>query len=354
MARVDRWGVLVLGIVILALSLPYFFAPGTMTARGFPRLGGRLDLADILRHTPDGTPPRQEMEYKFLVEGPPEILRNNAYLLDLMRREIEVALLNDLAWEAPPLVNGTYTICPIGMGTFCFLDVYFDTPDGLNEKWNIAHRVRYRWHSRGGFIRYMLGEETTETFPHRCEYQLKAYRRERTEGFYVSNEARFEYRNESFPFKRDRSAPPPPWPFEEFLPVAATGRYRQYHTWFSYEYARYLAEVEPALTAVELDPVLVEVQTRRRIHLELPTAWGVAAGAQGMGSTTNTTQAMVITLDTVEVFRPEILQVYFLSRAARQQGGLPKRLQRRLREEFRPVGGFTSSVPVRFRLPARG
>ncbi|MBF0500866.1 MAG: hypothetical protein HQM09_12080 [Candidatus Riflebacteria bacterium] len=330
-------------ILVCGISIAWVTADHHSLKTSKNRMSGKLDIEDILRHKPDGTPPRLEMETKYVVEGTPEMLRNNSYLLELMHREVAMELKNELQWQAPKYVNGSYTICPIGLGTFCFLDVYLDTPDFLNEKWNIAQRVRYRWHSRGGFIKYMLGDERPENFPHRCEYQLKAYRAEQTEGFYISNEARFEFRNESLPFKQDNSAPPPPWRFEEFIPPAITGMYNNYHTWFSYEYARYLSEVEPNIKEVELAPCLVTIMTRRRFHLNLPTSWGQTAGTLGMGSMVNAAQAMVITLDTNEVYRPDILDVYFLSREAKQKNILSKKLLRQLKNRFVPVGVYTEA-----------
>ncbi|HOT29501.1 MAG TPA: hypothetical protein PLU72_15085 [Candidatus Ozemobacteraceae bacterium] len=306
-----------------------------------PEFGGVLDISEAVAAKADGTPPRLEMEYKYLIEGPAELLKKDEYLLGAMHRAVERELQNEFQWEVPKYVNASFSVCPIGLGTFCFVDIYVDTPDGINERWNIAHRIRYRWHSRGAFIRYMLGSERADDYPHRCEYQVKSSRDEQKDGFYTARETRFEYRNESLPFKRDKSSPPPPWPFHEYIPSAITGHYKNYFTTSAQEYARYIREVEPHREKLRLAPTVIEVMTRRRIHLNLNNPWGAATAVLGGGSTTNTTQAMVLTLDTVEVYPPDILRVYYVSREALKSGMYAQRLERRLRDEFRPASTYT-------------
>lgn len=307
----------------------------------WPQFGGVLDIREAMAAKADGTPSRLEMEYKYLIEGPADLLKKDEYLLGTMHKAVERALQDEFQWEVPKHVNASFSICPIGLGTFCFVDVYVDSSDGINERWNIGHRIRYRWHSRGSFIRYMLGSERPDDFPHRCEYQVKSSRDEQKDGFYTARETRFEYRNESLPFKRDQSCPPPPWPFHEYIPPAITGHYRNFFAVSAQEYATFIHEVEPLREKLSLAPTVVEVMTRRRFHLNLNNPWGAATALLGGGSTTNTTQAMVITLDAVEVYSPEILRVYYVAREARKAGVYAQRLERRLLDEFRPAGSYT-------------
>ncbi|MBI3038253.1 hypothetical protein HYY75_04250 [bacterium] len=328
-------------MVLVFLILTCVYSTQNESNFQLSKFKAKLSISNALREHPDGTLPRREMETKLVVEGAPELLKNNSFLLETMKKSIEGALTNEIQWFAPKYFNSTYTISPIGLGTFCFLDIYLDSPDFINERLNISHRVRYRWHSRGAFLKYMLGSDAPQNFPHRCEYQVKTDRDEKVEGFYCSNETRFEFRNESFPFKRDNSAPLPPWSFEEFILPAIHGRFRGYFSTSAFEYARFLSRVEPNRSEIELSPSLLLVMTRRRIHLNLPTALGETGSALGLGSPTNINQAMIVTLDTSEVFSPELLNLYSFTRAIKKRNLLTKRLLKRLKGEFLPLGTFT-------------
>lgn len=336
-----HWSSLGFGILgLLLVSLAWWSGGGNEGTFVAPPLDGILDIDEALAAKPEGTQTRRELEWKYVVEGPPGLIEKNDFLLETMHQALQRAIEDDWRWKAPQYTNATYSIAPIGLGTFAFLDVYVDTDDNINEKLNIAHRIRYRWHSRAAFIRYMLGSNSPNDFPHRCEYQIKTSRDESNNGFYGADETRFEFRNESFPFKRDNSAPPAPWGFAEFIPPALHGHYRTFFSTSAAEYARCIRKAEPDRKKLHLKPRLIEIMTRRRMHLNMATSWGVQTANMGGGSMTNTTQAMVITLDTVEVYPAEILNVYFLSREARKHGQMSKRLERRLKELFVPAGTY--------------
>lgn len=300
-----------------------------------------LNLENAAGTSAVGTPGREENEFKLSVTGSQQILNNNSYIIALMRSALERAVSNDLLWQAPRQTLSDYYIMKIGMGTFCFLDVYLDSEDGFNYRNNISYRVRYRWHSRGALIRYLLGSPDAKDFPHRCEYQLKVYGGGWEKGFNKCVETRFEYRNESFPFKADRSAPPPPWPFDEYIRPAISGKYKQHNVITTQEYASLLKNRFGLSGKIKLKPVLIVVMTRRRIHLGLPSELGKTAARLGFGSATNADQAILATLDYSEIYRPDFLDAYRYSRELIKNNSLTKRLRRRLKNDLVPVTHFT-------------
>lgn len=300
-----------------------------------------FDIDSILAAEPEGTPARRENEFKLNATASAVILQKNQYILGKIRTVLEKSFSNDLLWQVPSLTGAPYYIMEIGLGTFCFLDIYLDTDDGLNAAENISYRVRYRWHSRSALFRYLLGSANPNDFPHRCEYQLKVYDKDWHEGFNDCLETRFEFRNASMPFKKDKSAPPAPWPFTEFIKPAITGKYGDYAVITTYDYAKTLKERLGKTGKITLKPSLIIATTRRRLHLGIKNEFGPLAAELGMGSTTNADNAILITLDTSEIYHPNFLDVGLVSHYARQHNSLTRRLQKRLKINLKPVTIFT-------------
>lgn len=325
--------------ILAMISLLIFSAKAD--AKEPQHFDAEMNIDKILVQTPSGTPARVENEFKLIATLPPELAGRNTYILGKIRSDLERHLANDLKWKVPALSNSEYYIMQTGMGTFCFLDIYLDTDENLNFKNNISYRVRYRWHSRGALIRYILGSRNPADFPHRCEYQLKIYLNEWKNGFNNCEETRFEFRNESFPFKTDKSAPPPPWPFKEFVNTAIIGQYNNFTTWPSFEYATFLKQKLGLSGLIKLKPSLIVVTTRRRLHLGIKNEFGLVAAELGMGSAINADQAILMTLDTSEIYNTGILATHFYSLSAQQRNSLTARLQKRLKASLLPEAVFT-------------
>lgn len=302
---------------------------------------GEVDFARVLAVTPDGTPARQENELKYSIENDSPVLSRNGYIINTIKGDLERAFKNDLLWRAPAFTGSGYRVMKTGMGTFCFVDFYLDTPDCFNARNNISYRVRYRWHSRGALFRYLTGSRLARDLPHRCEYQLKIYRNQWVNGANDCLESRFEFRNDSFPFKADNSAPSPPWPFELFIKPAITGKYRNYTPVTTFDYAAYLTKELNRKGSIKLAPVLVVVTVRRRVHLGIANEFGARAAELGLGSAANAEQAILITLDTSEVYQRDFLDVYEDSMALKKINSLTPRLIKRLKKSLKPKKVFT-------------
>jgi hypothetical protein len=300
-----------------------------------------LPVDEVLALTPAGTPAREENEFKLEIPLKNDLLRQNSYLLAKARRALERAFVNDSLWKATRHTDSAYYIMNVGQGTFCFLDIYLDDDSGLNFKNDVSYRVRYRWHSRSSLLRYLLGSNDRADFPHRCEYQLKIYENAWKDAFNNCLETRFEYRNESFPFKADTSAPPAPWPFEEFIRPAVNGRYKDFCVNTTFDYARFCKDKLKRGGVIRLKPSLIIITTRRRIHLGIKNEYGLRAAKMGFGSAVNAEQAILTTIDCSEVFSPDLLQVYEISRHALAHRSLTPRLRKRLKASIAPVGSFT-------------
>jgi len=186
----------------------------------------------------------------------------------------------------------------------------------------------------------MLGSDNPTDFPHRCEYQLKIYDRQWENAFNKCSETRFEFRNDSFPFKAQNSAPPPPWPFASFIPPAVTGRYIGFNVITTSELAERTRKITPEITKLRMKPALVVITTRRRIHLGLPNDFGRKSADLGMGSVVNADQVFLLSLDRSEVYSPDFIDLYFDSRFALAHNSYSKRLKRRLKNSIKPAGCF--------------
>jgi len=322
----------------------FFMIPPNLLAENFEQLpeyySAQLAVDELASATPSGTPAREENEFKLEITGNANLLQHNSYLISRSRRVLERAFAVASGWKATRHSGSDYYVLGAGQGTFCFLDIYLDTDDGLNYINDVSYRVRYRWHSRGSMWRYMLGSNAEEDLPHRCEYQLKIYGKKWENAFNNCLETRFEFRNESFPFKADRSAPPRPWPFDQFVRPAITGRFREFFVNTTHDYAFFLQQLG-LKGLVRLKPSLLVVTTRRRIHIGLKNEFGIKAAKLGLGAIENADQTILTTIDCSEVYPPEVLNVYHVSRHALAHNSLTPRLRRRLKASIVPATSFT-------------
>jgi hypothetical protein len=300
---------------------------------------GYFNYKQILKEKPTGTPPLVEDELKYNISAPKKLLNNNSYILASIKEQLDEAVKNKFIWQAPKFTNTIYTVGEVGMGSFCFVDVYLDTEDNLNRKLSVVYRVRYRWHSIAAFKRYLLGSRVEKDMPHRCEYQFKSYEQANSDKSIASDiswavESRFEYRNDSQPFKQDNSAPKGPWPFEEFIGYAIKGRYKSFTPFPSYEYAKVLNAHFKNNERVKLKPALVNVILRRRIHLTLDNEFGKTSGTKGFGSVGNFNQSILTTVDTVNVYSPKLLNIYKFCDIHGNGKQVYKRLKKRLKSNI--------------------
>jgi hypothetical protein len=300
-----------------------------------------MNIKKLIETDTTGTPPRDEHEFKTRIKGSDYLLKQNNYLLSIIRQTLTRTFAIKPLWKAPELVGSDYYVFPRGSGTFCFIDIYLDTPDQFNLRNGISYRVRYRWHSRGAFRRYISGSLLPEDFPHRCEYQIKVYRKEWINGYNNCEETRFEFRNQSKPFLTKKNAPPPPWPFEDYITPAITGKYKDFKVNTPKVMAEIYAQKNPETATVVVRPELIVATTRRRIHIGLPNEFGITAAKKGWGSIENAYQTMLITLDSVEVYSPDLLKNHLFAKEAFRRNSLTKRLIKRLKNSEKPLGKFT-------------
>jgi hypothetical protein len=310
----------------------------------------QFDYTTILQKSPTGTPPLPEEEFKYDVKAAnPKLLEGN-FILNILGNKLASACANPLLWQAPKATGNNYRVGEIGQGSFCFADIYLDTPDLLNLKIKVSYRVRYRWHSTGAFHRFILGSRNPRDLPHRCEFQFKNYNLNEdkiSHSHAWALESRFEFRPESQPFKDNPLAPPSPWPLEEFMPYALAGHYSGYTPYPAHEYAKALQEAKTngllLSSKIQLEPKAVVVTTRRRIHLVMDNEFGRISAEKGLGSNENYNQAILITLDSSQIYTPELLKIYFLSNNHTNHPWLDKRLRTRLKSQMTHsfLGEFT-------------
>lgn len=172
--------------------------------------------------------------------------------------------------------------------TFVFKDIYLDTDKLAVLSANSAYRLRYRWTRQEKYYRYRLFPFLRVFYPDRCEIQFKqGYKTIEKDKSIAVSETRFELRNESAPFSKDQSAPPPPWLESEFLPVAARGMYEKYPI---LPMEKLLKVVPREIDVVQLRPKVEVLTERYRTHLNIKNPWGTGP---------NPDHAFIITIDVV-------------------------------------------------------
>ena len=109
---------------------------------------------------------------------------------------------------------------------FLFKDYYYDTDDYKLMNQNSVYRLRYRWKNASDYFKYKF-LPLRSYYPLRCEIQYK-YDYNFSKDLSTMKEVRFEFRNESFPFSKNKNAPPPPWDYSEYRKYLKTGQYQEY------------------------------------------------------------------------------------------------------------------------------
>jgi hypothetical protein len=300
-----------------------------------------FNYTTIIEKTPTGTPPLPEEEFKYNVEASNHKFLEGNFVLNIVGKKLAGACGNPMLWAAPQFTGNDYRVGQIGQGSFCFADIYLDTKDFLNLRLNVSYRIRYRWHSTGAFERYLLGSRAPKDMPHRCEFQFKNYNlneNKQSHSHAWALESRFEFRQESQPFKSNPPAPPSPWALEEFMCYALSGQYKQYTPYPAHEYAKALIEGRNTglvtTDRIQLEPKAVVVNTRRRIHLVMDNEFGRVSAEKGLGSNENYNQAILVTMDTSQVYSPELLNIYLLANENKDHPWLDKRLRTRLKKQM--------------------
>ena len=256
--------------------------------------GPVFHIDELAAATPDGTPARVEREFKLLLDVPPDSDYLSDEGLELLGEAIYEALQQEVAsleWLVPEVVGQPYNVAMAPM-SFVTRDFYLDTHDSVTLDYAISFRLRYRFESVQQLYEHEAAPLDSQYYPYRSEVQVKTDRQELGGGFSMANEARFEFRVESEPFSPDNLPPSPPWPPEEYLPIAQTGRYQDMVTTPGQLLAQYLKE-KGISGEVYFDVALVLVSSRTRLHLNVMTRYGTGP---------NPDQAFIISIDRFDVF----------------------------------------------------
>ena len=259
-----------------------------------------------------GTAARLEREYKLGLAAPEAKFTQPIVIAQGLKEAIDRALENKGSWQISSELENFYYSTFSERG-FLFRDIYFDTEDNLNRKYDISYRLRHRWKTYKDYRDHESKQFDQRFFPIRCEIQVKTDRRELGNGYSNVYETRFEFRDASPPFSDVNPAPSAPWDFEKYMQYAATGRFAGYVITPVKEYANYILSKKPDLRRVWLKPKLVILTRRFRIHLNVNTPWG---------SGPNPDNAFIISMDFSEVLGPEYLD-YLLREKYRAQSIRP-------------------------------
>ncbi len=253
-------------------------------------LDSTLPIGEISR-APDavGTMPRLEREFKLSVES-----ADPAADFQAVKSALLAMVKDPSRWKAPALVRESYYLTD-SPRVMLFQDVYLDSPDRINARHGVSYRLRRRWRSVWDYRRYSVGVRSRESLPVRCEVQAKTARRDFGGGYSEAIETRLEFRNGSPPFDELNPAPGPPWPLLRYIRIAATGRFEGSVIRPAKAYAEYLRGRRGVPKRLKLEPAVLVLSRRRRLHLNLRTPWG---------SGQNPENAFIVTLDSVEAGRP--------------------------------------------------
>jgi hypothetical protein len=178
-----------------------------------------------------GTPGRIEREYKYTFI--------NFDLSDTdglsVANEIQQALRDSVSipnhWSAPKYVGNNYYIA-LEPEEFMYRDIYLDTPDLLNYKYDVSYRFRNRYEKSKYYEWHTQDPHKERYWPYRLEFQAKTFRKEIGIGFSELVESRFELRKESKPFSEENLPPLNPWREDVFLPIMQTGEFEHTATVF--------------------------------------------------------------------------------------------------------------------------
>ncbi len=265
MSRLSRSPWFWVFLLILSLATYFFVFYSSWASREAFLIG---DLVNP-RETAFGTKARSEREFKVGIKD------FNSGKTPLVVQTIRETLEKTIAGQsllAPTLVGQPYRL-RFDEEPFIFLDFYFDTENFDLDKANAAYRLRYRWKSTPDFVRFINGGRNRMDLPIRCELQCKFEREEHSDGFSVSREARFEFRDESQPFSILYPAPSSPWPFFDFLRIARKGAFEGQIMMPARDCARVLQRTL-GVSQVNLKSHFAVLDIRTRFHVLIKTPWG--------------------------------------------------------------------------------
>lgn len=232
-----------------------------------------------------GTLPRSEREFKYGVKGRELDFQSFAIKISEALKE---ATRTTEGWHAPAYTHTNFWPSEVTGEEPAYLDIYFDTDDGVNAKHGISYRLRYRFNSIKSHNNYLRYPDRAEFWPYRVEFQAKTGRVAKADGFAAVDEARFEFRRQSKPFGAERLPPPSPWALEEYIHHAQTGTFKGIVTTPGKSVASYLRGFYPERGEYLMKPKTVVLTRRNRQHLNIQSPWG---------SGPNPEQSYIITLD---------------------------------------------------------
>lgn len=170
------------------------------------------------------------------------------------------------------------------VNSFVFEDTYFDTDNYELYNQNALYRLRYRFKTINSYKLYQI-LPLDPFYPIRCEIQSKVSSKQ-GQKFFSTNEARFEFRNESHPFHPQKNpAPPPPWKKDKYVKIAMEGIYNK-------QVISPMSQLRDNIQFTQLSPKVKLTTKRDRFHLYLPNPWGMGP---------NPSHIFIISLDHVEI-----------------------------------------------------
>ncbi len=246
-----------------------------ISAAGFTQTKNNLQVA--------GTPTYDEREYKFSFA-----IKNNIdpkKLAGSINKRLQ-ALIDSKTLKAPVLLAKPFYLDK-SFKPFLFKDIYCDTPDLFLANNSAEYRQRYRFEPANRYWQYKRNPKDKKAYPIRCEVDFKKKIDHNLKtGLFLSQETRFEYRNQSEPFIVNNDAPPAPWPEKEYLAYTCQGSYQNYRMRSYQMLTDFCAEKKYKLQ--RLQPVITAETTRTRSHFSITNPWGFGP---------NPEQSIIITID---------------------------------------------------------
>ncbi len=269
-------------LIWLAKTLLFIFSVGLTSS---VLLASTVELNSFLKNKEFyGTAPRQEYEFKFAIKLSDNPKLNVKNLSTNIAKGLN-KLITKNKFKFSKQIFEKYSFSQ-KFETFVFKDIYLDTSDFLINRNKSAYRLRYRWVRQEKYYRYRLFPFLKTFYPDRCEIQFKGgYKKNKFKNTITVNETRFEFRNQSKPFSVSKSAPPAPWPEDEYLSYAQSGYYKNFAI---LPMRKLIEQISDKIKSIELMPSMEVVTERYRTHLTIKSPWGIGP---------NPEHAFIITID---------------------------------------------------------
>ena len=166
-----------------------------------------------------GTPKRTELETKISLRKFTNTVTEKNIIEKLLKKIEKSSKLQYFK-----LVNAKLSTEVIDEN-FIFMDFYFDTKDLKLLHTSNVYRLRFRWKDEQSYSLYQYFPFLSRAQPIRAEIQFKGDYQKKEEGLYAQ-ETRFELRKESTPFLSGVSLPARPWYKNDFIELAAHGKFQ--------------------------------------------------------------------------------------------------------------------------------